>query len=257
MLDIKTTKKAFQKYVSKFDINNDKIKLKLEHTYHVMNITNYLCNHEHIEGEDFQLAMIIALLHDIGRFEQLRLYNSFADANIDHAQLGAAILFEEGLIEEFVNDRQYDHIIKDAILYHSLYQIPDITDQRTLLHVCLIRDADKLDNFRVKNEAAIETLFDISENDFLKQIVTDTIMDNIKDHQLILKENRENEVDMWVSYFAFVFDLNFDSSYRYLLHSHFIEKNMSRFPWQGILKQQMETVKIECIHYIKSHIKYD
>lgn len=256
MLDIKITKKAFQNYVSRFDIKNDKIKLKLEHTYHVMNITNYLCSHEHIDGEDYQLAMIISLLHDIGRFEQIRQFNSFADANIDHAQLGAAILFDNGLIKEFVADRQYDDIIRTAILYHSLYRVPDIADQRILLHVRLIRDADKLDNFRVKNEVTIETLFDISESNFLKQTVTDTIMKNIKEHQLILKENRKNEVDMWVSYFAFVFDLNFDSSYHYLLQSHFIEKNMNRFPWQGRLKQQMKIVEKECIHYIKSHIEH-
>lgn len=253
MLDIENARRAFQKYISRFDCNSDKIKLKLEHTYHVMKITHYLCLHEHIDGEDYHLAMIIALLHDIGRFEQIRQFNSFDDNNIDHAKLGVSILFNEGLIEDFVLDRQYDHFIRLAILYHSLYQIPEISDPKLLLHVRLIRDSDKLDNFRVKNEASVETLFGISETEFLDQKVTDKIMKNIMNHELILKADRKTEVDMWVSYFAFVFDLNFGASYHYLSSNQYIERNMQRFCWQGQLKQQMETVAKECINYIKSH----
>lgn len=253
MLDIENAKNAFQNYISRFDSSNDKIKLKLEHTYYVMKISQYLCQEEHVSKEDQQLAMIIALLHDIGRFEQIRQFDSFDDGLIDHAKLGVTVLFDEGLIENFVSDRQYDHIIKHAILYHSLYQIPLIADPQLLLHVQLIRDSDKLDNFRVKNVASLQTLFGISETEFLAQRVSDNIMQNIMDHQLILKTDRKNEADMWVSYFAFVFDLNLEASYHYLLTSQYIEKNMHRFPWQGQLKRQMETVKRECINYIKSH----
>lgn len=250
MLDIEKTKKAFQEYVKQFDINNDKIKLKLIHTYHVMETSKYICLHEGIKGNDYQLALIIALLHDIGRFEQLKRYNSFSDANIDHAKLGVHLLFEERLIEKLVDERSYDDIIKYAILYHSMYQIPHIENKQILMHALLIRDSDKLDNFRVKNHASIETLFDISENEFLNQQVSDNIIDNIKHHELILKENRHNEVDMWVSYFAFVFDLNFSSSYQYLIETDYINQNMARFSFAGKLKQQMDFVKDECIKYI-------
>lgn len=251
MLNIENTKKTFQNYIQQFNINNDKINLKLIHTYHVVETSKYICLHENIEGEDYQLALIIALLHDIGRFEQLKRYNSFNDMNIDHAKLGVKILFEEGLIKEFVEDRQYDDIIKTAILYHSLYKIPHINNKQALLHSLLIRDSDKLDNFRVKNHASIETLFDISKNEFLRQQVSQNIIENIKQHQLILKENRHNEVDMWVSYFAFVFDMNFASSYQYLKETNYIVRNMERFQFTGKLKEQMDFVKDECMKYIE------
>ena len=88
MLNIENTKKTFQNYIQQFNINNDKINLKLIHTYHVVETSKYICLHENIEGEDYQLALIIALLHDIGRFEQLKRYNSFNDMNID--QIGRA-----------------------------------------------------------------------------------------------------------------------------------------------------------------------
>lgn len=251
MLNIKKTKKAFQKYMQQFDIHNDKINLKLVHTYHVVETSKYICLHEGIKGDDYQLALIIALLHDIGRFEQLKRYNSFSDTNIDHAKLGVKILFEDGLIEQFVDDRKYDEIIKTAILYHSLYKIPYIENKQILLHSLLIRDSDKLDNFRVKNHVSIETLFDILESEFLKQKVSHNIIDDIRNHQLILKDDRHNEVDMWVSYFAFVFDLNFVSSYQYLKETNYIARNMERFPFEGQLKRQMDFVKNECIKYIE------
>lgn len=251
MLDIEKTKNAFQRYIQQFDIHNDKINLKLVHTYHVVETSRYICLHEGIKGDDYQLALIIALLHDIGRFEQLKRYNSFSDANIDHAKLGVQILFKERMIEEFVEDRKYDTVIKKAILYHSLYKIPFIEDKQILLHSLLIRDSDKLDNFRVKNHASIKTLFDISENDFLQQQVSINIMEDIKAHRLILKENRHNEVDMWVSYFAFVFDLNFVSSYQYLKETDYIARNMSRFLFVGKLKEQMDFIRDECMKYIE------
>ena len=255
MLDIEYTKKAFQKYIQKFDCQNDKIQLKLIHTYCVVETSRYLCLHEGIQGDDFQLALIIALLHDIGRFEQLKRFNSFSDNNIDHALLGVKILFEEGLIKEMVQDRDYDDIIYTAIFYHSAYAIPDIKDKRQLLHTQLIRDSDKLDNFRVKNTASIETLFDIEEKQFLSQQVSSNIMDDIKNHCLIKKEDRHSEVDMWVSYFAFIFYLNFSSSYLFLKENDYIRKNIDRFSYQGILYHQMQEMKEECLRFIDGHIK--
>ena len=254
MLDIENTKRVFQKYIQKFDLNDDKIKLKLIHTYQVVEITKYLCQHENISYEDTQLALVIALLHDIGRFEQLKRFHSFSDENIDHAKLGVEILFKERMIDQFVEDRQYDQLIYYAILYHSLYNVPPVSDKRTDLHVRLIRDSDKLDNFRVKNEAAITTLFDISQEDFLKQTVSKQIMQNIRNHQLILKSDRKNEMDMWVSYFAFIFDLNFLSSYKYLKYTDYVRKNMRRFLYQGGLQQQMDEIEQQCINYIEKKL---
>lgn len=250
MLDIEYTKKAFQEYVNQFDLHDDKIRLKLIHTYCVVETSQYLCLHENIQGEDFQLALIIALLHDIGRFEQLKRFHSFNDSYIDHAKLGVKILFEERLIEKMVPDRQYDQIIEIAIRYHSAYQIPNIENQQAKLQTLLIRDSDKLDNFRVKNTASIETLLDIPEKIFIHQKVSDNIMKDMMEHRLIKKEDRHNEVDMWVSYFAFIYDLHFPSSYLFLKDNDYIRKNIDRFLYQDILYDQMQLIKNECMNYI-------
>ena len=115
MFDILKAKESFMNYVRQFDLTNDKIHLKLVHTLEVVRTTEYLCLYENITGVERDLAYLIALLHDIGRFEQIKRFNSFDDRNIDHAKLGVQVLFKEGMIRNFIDDDQYDEIIEKAI----------------------------------------------------------------------------------------------------------------------------------------------
>ena len=61
------------------------------------------------------------------------------------------------MIRRFVKDDRFDSLICTAIEKHSDFKLEGITDERTLLHAKLIRDADKLDNCRVKLEESMET----------------------------------------------------------------------------------------------------
>ena len=119
MIDFIQAQKAFQNYISSYDMTIPSIRLKVVHTYKVVECCEYLCHHLHLSKEDTSLAMLIALLHDIGRFEQIKRFNSFDDRNIDHAKLGVQVLFKEGMIRNFIDDDQYDEIIEKAIAYHD------------------------------------------------------------------------------------------------------------------------------------------
>ena len=139
-----------------------------------------------------------------------------------------------------------------ALLHdHSLYKIPNNLEPSLLKQVLLIRDSDKLDNFRVKNIESIQTLFSISDADFYSQRVSQNILKDIENHTLILKENRHNEVDMWVSYMAFVFDLNFKSSYLFIRENDYIHRNMERLHFTGDLKEDMLFVEKTCQSYVE------
>ena len=74
-IDIEHAKKEFDKYLRDFDLGNPKILLKKVHTYGVVKAADYICTREELKPEDRDLALLIALLHDIGRFEQLKAYN--------------------------------------------------------------------------------------------------------------------------------------------------------------------------------------
>ena len=80
-----------------------------------------------LSEEEQKLAYIIGILHDIGRFRQIKLYNTYSDqkSKISHAKLGTEILFDENKIYDFIDVRDYDSIIKTAILNHSILKIED------------------------------------------------------------------------------------------------------------------------------------
>lgn len=91
----------FESYLNGYDRENDRIKLKIIHTYGVVKQAEELAGRMHLSAEDTDLARLIALLHDIGRFEQLKRYDSFEPGTMDHAAYGVKVLFDEGMIRRF------------------------------------------------------------------------------------------------------------------------------------------------------------
>lgn len=93
---------VFQVYASKYDLTDPKILLKYIHTEKVAENSERIARSLNLSESEIELAWQIGVLHDVGRFEQLRRYDTFNDAaSIDHAQFGADLLFREGLIERF------------------------------------------------------------------------------------------------------------------------------------------------------------
>ena len=53
------------------------------------------------------LAEAIAVLHDIGRFEQFFRYHTYSDsASVDHARLGADIIERTGIVKMLAADER-------------------------------------------------------------------------------------------------------------------------------------------------------
>ena len=146
-MDFYTAKRQFNNYLKDYDCHNDKIRLKIVHTYGVVKESTDISARMRLSEEDTTLAKMIALLHDIGRFEQLKRFDSFLPDTMDHAAYGVKILFNndngENLIRRFVPESDFDEIIRISIAKHSDFKLDGISDARTLLHAKIIRDADK------------------------------------------------------------------------------------------------------------------
>lgn len=136
----------FTKYVNNYDMNDENIRLKYNHSIRVMELSHKYAQILGFNDEDIYLATLIGLLHDIGRFEQLRVYHSYNDREtIDHAEYGIEQLFDKGLIKNFTKDEKYYDIIKYAIKYHNKFKLPVCDNERMMVHAKLIRDVDKID----------------------------------------------------------------------------------------------------------------
>lgn len=229
-MDFSHAKKIFADYLRQYDSGNDKIRLKIVHTYGVVDAAAFIAKGLSLSREDTALALHIALLHDIGRFEQLKKYDSFDDSIVPHARLSLEILFDDGLIEKFLPERDYDSIIYTAIENHGLYQMNPGLTGRDLLHSRIIRDADKLDNFRVKLEDSIVTMLDVTPEELGTEAISDHVYENFLNGIPVLNSERVTHMDMWISYLGYIFDLNFPVSRSFVKERGIIDKLIDRVP---------------------------
>lgn len=182
-----------------FDINDEKINHKLNHTYNVIENAKYLCECLNLDKENTELALIIALLHDIGRFDQAKEIKTFREdiTSLDHATFGVELLFEKGQIKNYVDNESYYPIIEKVIGNHSKYILDEtgMTDIE-ILHCKIIRDADKIDSFRAKTVDDIYTMANINEEDIKNSKVTEKVYNTFKKQKTILSKDRRTGLDI-------------------------------------------------------------
>lgn len=95
-IDRARAQKAFADYAAHYNAADAKVKLKIDHTYRVAALCARIAQSLALPPEDVDLAWLSGILHDVGRFEQLRRYNTFIDAqSVSHAALSVAVLFDE------------------------------------------------------------------------------------------------------------------------------------------------------------------
>ncbi len=122
------------------------MELKREHTAHVVDNAKLIAAGEGFDDETARTCEAAALLHDTGRYEQLKRYNTFRDSDsVDHAVFSHDIVVEKGWLD---GDPQREAILT-AVLVHNRRDVPDNLDPLTETAVHAVRDADKLDIFRV------------------------------------------------------------------------------------------------------------
>jgi len=122
------------------------MELKRIHTAHVVANARLIAEGEGFDVETARACDAAALLHDTGRYEQLKRYNTFRDADsIDHAVFSHDIVKEKGWLD---GDPQCEAILT-AVLVHNRRDVPDDLAPLTEAAAHTVRDADKLDIFRV------------------------------------------------------------------------------------------------------------
>lgn len=125
------------------------MRLKRAHTARVVANARAIAKGERFSAEVTRACEVAALLHDIGRYEQLRRYNTFRDADsVDHAVFSHDIVAAKGWLAD---DPAREAILK-AVLYHNRRDVPMDMDPLIAAVVHTVRDADKLDIFRVLEE---------------------------------------------------------------------------------------------------------
>ena len=142
----------FDRYVEPFLATDEEgaknIRLKIEHTRKVCEAMALLSSGEKLSENDSHIASAVALLHDVGRFPQYRRWRTFRDSESDnHARMAIDVIREEKVLAEIAPEEQL--LIEEAIRFHNVLEPPATIKSPTRLFIDLIRDADKLDIWRV------------------------------------------------------------------------------------------------------------
>ena len=228
--DVDDLKKWFYNYVQTFKAGqNDQqqnIALKEEHTLRVCREIVDIGNQLKLSENELYLSEIIALLHDIGRFEQYFIYKTFVDRqSVNHAEFGLKILEKSDILANF--DGQVRDVIFRTIRYHNRAVIPQEETETCLFFTKLLRDADKLDILKVvtdyyrqkegKRNGAIELgLPDTPE--ISEHIYHDLINKNIVDIKHVKNLN-----DFKLLQVGWVFDVNFAPTLQRIKARRYVE----------------------------------
>lgn len=207
-MDFEKCRQAFDEYTSNYDLKNEMISLKYQHSYAVADLMAELGFRLDLSKEEITLAKIIGLLHDIGRFEQWKKYESFNDNNVDHADESCNYLFKDGHIRDFISVDKYDQIIEKAIRNHNKLSIPEM-EEREILFSKMIRDMDKVDIYK---QSAIHFNYTFNAEE-----VTPEVLEYFKKEKSIPKEIKKSKSDAIITMLCFIFDINFDESFDILV----------------------------------------
>lgn len=224
-------KEQFAAYTANYDPGNPRIALKIAHTYRVAALCKYIARSE---GFDPNLAWLCGLLHDIGRFEQVRRYDTFNDArSVSHALLGVDVLFgnidSRGTkIRDFLSETCHDDLIRTVIATHSDYRLPEDLEFQTRAMCDVLRDADKIDIIKVNCICPIEDIYGVSSEEMDASELSPAVVEMFYRHQTVPRGIRQYPADILVGHICFAWELVYPTSRQTALAQGYLWKMLGK-----------------------------
>ena len=244
-IDRRFAENAFEKYINGYDLTAAMIRLKAEHTYRVSALCEEIAKSLKLSPKDRDVAWLIGLLHDVGRFEQQKRFGTFNDAaSIDHAKYGAELLFHTGMagneksekaggkeegrlnIRDFLEDDSEDKLLWTAVYYHSAYRLPEDMDERTKMFCNILRDADKIDILKVNVEFPLEEIYNVSHDELYTAEVTGEVMESFFQGKAVLRSLKKTAVDNIVGHISLVYELVYPRSREIVREQGYLDRLM-------------------------------
>lgn len=256
MIDRKRAQAAFREYTSQYDLENSMVSHKVWHTMRVAGNCERIAASLGMEADLRSFAWLLGLLHDIGRFEQIRRYGTFIDAvSVDHAEFGADLLFREHLIDTFLSEGLSDEwraLLETAIRLHNKLTLPEHLDEQTRCFCDLIRDADKVDIFRVIIDLPFEARIGSSMNMIQEaDAASDAVMSCVYEHRCVPRGIRKTRFEGRISHCCMAFELVYPESREIVQEQGFLDRLLAEQDEEGHLlwsdreREQLRTVRRE------------
>jgi hypothetical protein len=222
------------------------IRLKIDHTRRVCSNMQLLASGEGLSPQEALIAAAVALLHDVGRFPQYRRWRTFRDSKSDnHARLSVEAIRKHAILAALTAGEQ--QLIEEAVRFHNLLTVPSRMKSPTALFLRLIRDADKLDIWRVFLEyfstpadkratAAMLGLEDLPG-------VSPTCLQQLSTGSIVRLESVACINDFKLLLISWVYDLNFCTSYQLVESNRYLPDLAALLPKRDDIRCAIEAAQ--------------
>jgi hypothetical protein len=209
------------------------IALKEAHTARVCVTIRRLGRALKLSARQLRLAEAAGLLHDVGRFPQYARYRTFRDRDSEnHGRIGLRVINRHRLLSAFSAAERAQ--LAQAVAYHNAAHLPPLADPTALFLLKLLRDADKLDIWRVvigyssgrgRTPAAV-TEFDLPR----KGVCSPAVLAALHGASVVPIDAVRSVCDAKLLYISWVFDLNFPVSFRETLRGCYVDRLAAALP---------------------------
>ncbi len=224
----------FKKFVSNYNLKDASIRFKYDHSIRVMRIANSIAKKLKLDNKEVYMITLAGLLHDIGRFDQIKEYNTFNDLkSFDHGDYAYDLIVRNKILRNYVEEDAYDSAILEAIKNHNKFKIGEC-NEKELFFSKIIRDADKIDillNGGAKKFSEYET------NDLT---ITDSVYNNIMNEEPVDYINTKNKLDRLLLGIAMIYDFNFKCSFDFVKGKGVVESIISFIKSKNTNKETLE-----------------
>ena len=179
-----------------------------------------------LSQEDLCMAEASALLHDIGRFEQYSRYRTFSDdRSEDHAMLGVAIIQANRILHGL--EPAEAEIILRVVGYHNRFSLPVEEEERCLFFLKLLRDADKVDIWRVVTEYYQNAGSNRNKTIELqlpdRPQISDSVCEALMKGRLVKMADLKTLNDFKLLQIGWIYDVNFPRTFQIVRENGYLE----------------------------------
>ena len=202
-----------------------------------MNYAKQIAQSLYLDENDIDLACCCELFHDIARFKQWDLYETFHDAlSFDHGDEGYNILKELNI---------NNNIILNSTKYHNKYSIDESLDERCKMFANITRDADKIDILLTQYR-------DFNDNTFR---LDERVLNAFKEKKLVKNDLSltDNQLNNLLRGIAFIFDINYKKSFEILRKTDEINHKFNMI-LKKIDNEEIKKLKDFCNKYMEERL---
>ncbi|MBW1856017.1 MAG: HD domain-containing protein [Deltaproteobacteria bacterium] len=217
--------------------------MKEEHSKRVRDNIVMLCKSLETSEKEMLLAEAMALLHDIGRFEQYAVYGTFNDMDSEnHAKLGLRQIGLHKILRIF--PKYEKRLIAKAIAYHNVIALPKAGDKKKMFFMRLLRDADKLDIWKVvidyyqEREEKPNATIELGLPDGHR--CSPEVLHALTEHKQVKTQDLKTLNDFKLLQISWVFDLNFIPSFQTVQKRKYIEQIAFTLPQSIEVKEAVK-----------------